>query len=209
MDSGAQSPQQRTRAAALSTGIGAAILLYLGFGSMEPAREDLAGWCLWTLFQTLRIGGVLSAGVTLLLLTGWRHALLIDAVSGVLIGFALAATALGWLVFGGFNIQAVVGVIGGWLFISSGWRNGQIYLGFQAAPVRDQVARAPVPEPLPTFARTSQREEDLVVPLADVSPADGASPPVSAAPSPPPAEGYLAALAAKRSKGDGGAGDRA
>lgn len=188
----------RTRAAALHTAIGAAILLYLGYSYSEPSREDLAGWSLWILFQTLRIGGIVSATAAILLMTGWRHALLIDGIIACAVGVILIVTALGWM-SGGLNIQAIVSVIGGMMFASSGWRSAREYFLYSAASapaevsISDDGSRPIIPAPPSKEVFISAKAVEAPAPKARVVPPV----PLTSPASPPPAEGYLAALARK------------
>jgi hypothetical protein len=118
---------RQVRAHAGSAALGAALMIFFGFFYVsEPSRTDLFGKAAFVFIWTLRMGGVLTAVVTLWLATGHRPALFVDAVLAVVIGLLFIGTGLVMLIDGGHWVQSLINLVFGSGFISAGlhsWRN--------------------------------------------------------------------------------------
>ncbi len=122
-----QSP--RIRQAAMGTAIGAALMLFFGFARLaKPTGSDLFGYASLVLFYALRFGGLISAGIAVWLWVGHRSALLVDAVVAVILGSLFVLSGIAMLLDGGDAFQSAIVTICGGTFVSSGIRNGRIYL---------------------------------------------------------------------------------
>ncbi len=198
------------RGEALWAGIAAGLLLYYGFGS---------GWTTTSTGTVLvdiatRGGGVAMVLSALLLLTGWRGALLFDGIASMIIGAALCLS----VPFGLTVLYLIFGI----LFLASGWRNVRTYRDLRRLSRLADAGRAGTPADLPpqqSLASQLRRHENAPAssdPMSPQSPA-GTNPVAVASaddekrfeaprqPSPPPAsepplaedapEGFLASFA--------------
>jgi len=218
------STARQVRQSALGTAIGAALLLYFGFGYLaEPTRTGLFGWSAWVFYQTLRIGGLACAAIACWLWIGQRAALLADAVVAIAVGGLLILTGVGMWIDGGRGPQPLINVVCGGLFVSSGWRNGQEYFALLRVRVtralHDPASGPPVRQPpagqeigpSDSLAARLRRRQSTPEPATPPGPSAG---PVEAQVSPeppakdcvwgtepppePPPEGYLASFAKKK-----------
>jgi len=191
----------RIKTQAASAWIGAALLLFFGFGYLsEPSGTDLFAKAYWVLLQTLRVGGIAMAVVALFLMTGQAMALACDAFVSIAVGLLLIGTGVVMFVDGGDIVQSAINVICGSGFASSGRRSWQAYAAMRA--------RAPSPSEPPPLTRGDQGGSPVSPPTRNAKKEprkEESSDPLRTSnfelpTSPPAAAGYLAALAEKRRK---------
>ncbi|MBI3835002.1 MAG: hypothetical protein HY287_11795 [Planctomycetes bacterium] len=213
----------QARAAAGSTAFAAALLLYFGFNSVEPSRNDLGDWSLWILFCTLRFGGLACAALTVVLFLGVGAALIADAIVSTVIGVLLILTGAGLAIGGGTMMQAAINVVCGFMFASYGVRTGLIFaanrkvtfkvgdifetgpdesrkMPFDNAPIQSETSpesasNQNLMDSLRTNKLARQATEPVKLPTSELRPADA-----------PSEEGFLAALAKNRSKNNDSSG---
>lgn len=192
----------RVRPAATGTAIGAALLLFFGFGYLaRPTGTDLFSQAWLAVYYALRIGGVASAAIAVWLWTGHRPALIVDAVVAVVVGSAFVLCGLAMLFDGGEVLQSAIIVICGGSFVSSGLRNGRVFFQMSGPPRRPTTVTPPAlktqafrSEP-PSPARASPSKED--VDAADGLPSARSSNKLET-PAEPLTEGFLASFAQKK-----------
>ena len=145
----------RVKTQASSAWIGAAMLLFFGFGYLtEPSGTDLFSKAAWVFYQTLRIGGIAMAAAAAFLTTGHTLALAVDAVVAVTVGLLLIATGAVMFIDGGEALQPLINVICGTGFASSGRRSWAAYTSLAAGAIeppaltREDQGRS-TPPPLP------------------------------------------------------------
>jgi hypothetical protein len=119
----------RVRANAGGAAIAAALLIYFGFFRLvEPSGTDLFDRAGWVFYHTVRLGGVIMAGLSAASLLGHPAVLVLDCAASLVIGALLGVTGLVMKAAGGGIEQLIISVFCGGLFISSGLRNGRDYL---------------------------------------------------------------------------------
>ena len=115
--------------------------LYHGLGGDPqpdlPARFRIGSWLV---LYSLQIGGGLMVLSAILSLTGAGPALLFDALASVVIGACLAAA--GMLLMSGIEMQSLLLILFGAVFIHSGYRNWREYFSLAAPDVRGVPAEA-------------------------------------------------------------------
>jgi len=210
----------QARVAAGSTAFAAALLLYFGYSSLEPARNDLGDWSLWIMFYTLRYGGLACAALTVVLFLGIAAALVVDAIVSSLIGILLILTGIGLAVGGGTMMQAAINVVCGFMFASYGIRTGLQFVEIRKTTqtpgaFENQDYEAPNPMPSQFMPLNPPAQQDFRSHSVDALRAQKAarqsdptvdSPCTRPEPTAPPEEGFLAALAKKKSQNNDASG---
>ena len=92
----------------------------------------------WLVFYTLKIGGGLMLLSAVFSLIGASPALLFDALASVAIGVCLAAAGL--LRMSGVEMESLLLILFGAVFIHSGYRNWREYFSLAAPDVRGTPA---------------------------------------------------------------------
>ncbi len=196
--------QQRVRSAAGSSLFGAAIMLYFTYGrGVWIPSEGLARAAGLIFSSTLEFGGWALAITAVLLFTGKLPMLAVDAVVCGLIGILLALSGL--LVLGG-GLQAMINIIFGVMFGSSGWRSWREFSSLRNAYRAPKTAQAKpahlgIPAALPEDVMTAATAP-LPVPEPALEPTPELTPELAPEPTPPlstnePApEGFLSQFAA-------------
>lgn len=120
------------RSHAASAAIGAALLLYFGFMRLNfSTGAGLFEISANVFVLTLRIGGTALAGLALLLWAGWRPALLLDGLVSMPVGVLMVLCGAGMMVGGGgFNLNNVIILFCGAMFVSAGRHSLQMYRAF-------------------------------------------------------------------------------
>jgi hypothetical protein len=189
------------RAAAGSAAIGAGLMLLFGFGYLDvQSGDDLFAVSAQILYYTVRWGGVALGLIAVALFAGVGIALVADGVVSGLVGVLLIVTGLGMAIDGGGLVQPIINFVCGYMFFSSGVRNGRAYFrlterrgehdarnepakSIQATERSDRVPVVGHPQVI--------REENKVPEKAIENTAD------DSATSPPPPGGFLASFANK------------
>ena len=133
-----------------SAAFAAARMLFFGFAYLaKPDGTDLFARAWLVLYYTLRLGGIAMAAIAVWLWTGNRSALAADAAVAAAVGVLLILTGLGMLAAGGDSLQMIINVVCGWMFFSSGLRNGREYLALRALSGQEtgSTPQAHVPSP--------------------------------------------------------------
>jgi hypothetical protein len=189
------------RRQALWAAVAALLLLYFGYNVLWEsfgAGGDLIG-------ATIKLGGYLMVASTVLLLIGRPWALAFDGVSAIFIGIMLAISG-GILFTQNAGMQAVINVVVGFFFASSGWSNINMFrsirqtrteLASVAATVDRRADAAGNPMGVGATGQSAEREPDDETPAATNQghPSSGAS---ESKPSSTPEdvpEGYLSSFA--------------
>lgn len=122
-------PLERMEQAGAASLVGAALMLFFGFGYLaRPDGDDWFSKAGLVTYHTLRIGGVLLVVVGLLLRVKWAPALMIDSALAVPTGVILGVCGIVMLLDGGHWLNSVILVACGGSFLTSGLRNGREYL---------------------------------------------------------------------------------
>jgi hypothetical protein len=176
---------------ALWIGIVAVLMLYFGWGVGLVGISDNAFYntTVDIFYWMLKIGGICLLAAAILCFAGLRIGLLLDAVVSAVCGLIMVSCSAYWLIDEGVNLQYVLYVLFGVMFLNAARRSwssytatgpgqpdepsgGQGWLGVK--PLEPPKAPAPPEPPHPA----SIHPQSL--------PKDG---------EPPPPDGYLAALA--------------
>ncbi len=200
-----------------SAAFAAALMLFFGFAYLaKPDGTDLFARAWLVLYYTLRLGGIAMAAIAVWLWTGSRFALAADAAVAATVGVLLVLTGLGMLAAGGDSLQMIINVVCGWMFFSSGLRNGREYLELRRVNGQETGLTLQAHVPSPATRLRGQTKNEVV---AATSPENGQAGSEAAAdetqaaanetqagaeetqkpatPEPPPPEGYLASFARK------------
>ena len=118
---GGELSRQSRGEGAVSAAIGAALMLFVGFGL------DLKGLADSRLYNvsvdgftwTMKVGGILMGMVAVLLWAGWRPALLADAILTMAIGAIMIFAGAVWL--SQSDMEGFLLLVFGAVFLRSGW----------------------------------------------------------------------------------------
>lgn len=204
--------RQQTSSYAFGAAIGAAVLLYYGFGlnlrgisSSEFYNLSVNG-----LTWVCKLGGIVMALLAALLWIGLRPALLADAIVSLILGLLLLAVGGIWIVHRDF--QGLLFVIFGAILLASVRGSWQVYRDLNGLLASPTVATEDPADPPPVVpadpAARQEAMERLMASKKREVPAE--PPPVVAKPAPqplrplekipplarnePPPEGFLAEL---------------
>lgn len=193
---------------AFSAFIGAALMLYVGFGMNLSGVSDSAFYngSVAAFTWTMKIGGIAMGAVALLLWAGLRPALLVDAVLAAAIGAVLMGTGLVWMANG--DMQGILNLVFGVLFLGAAktsWQAHRFASGVQAGgfPVEavDDLRREPAPTAPPATppdpaAREAAIKRLMAAKRQEVTPDAPAREPGRAVPAEPLGPGPAARQAA-------------
>lgn len=118
---------------AFSAAIGAALMLYVGFGmnmhgvTGQALYDGSVAMFTWT----MKLGGILMAVAALLMYLGRTLALPMDAAVTAIVGIVLAATGLIWMLSA--DMTGILNLVFGALFLASAKRSWMLFAGTRGA----------------------------------------------------------------------------
>lgn len=154
--------REQTAQYAIGTAIGAACMLYVGFGlSLEGiSTSGLYNSSVDALTWMMKIGGIAMAVTAALLWAGVGLALLIDGVLTLAVGGAMLIIGGIWITHS--DMQGFLLLIFGAVYISSGWSCWRAGRGLNAwqqmASADDQVAVGASPPPVAVVDPDAQKQ---------------------------------------------------
>ncbi|MEP0843354.1 MAG: hypothetical protein HRF43_11680 [Phycisphaerae bacterium] len=112
---------------AFSSAVGAALMLYAGFGMnlRGVSGAGLYDGSVAAFTWTMKIGGLAMAASAVLLYAGWRPVLPADAVLTAVIGAILAGTGMIWMV--NQDVQGVLNLVFALLFLGAARRSWMVF----------------------------------------------------------------------------------